>query len=332
MNETHLPPLPPIGTYGTEVCATVKIYLAIWSDLTPEQQDTILHHVRICPPCAEEEHILQQATHAISHLEASSPSERVNRAIIAAIEAKSRAQQKQKGRVLPLRPYRQKQGYAPLRFGLASVVVAATFLLVALVALHFVKTPSNGQQAFILPAALTWTSYVLYQTETRTNQKGDTYHVIGYYDPQHQRINVETKMLDGSLDVIMVGNEQAHEALGLDMMHHVAQWNADQWSIDESMFSLNALREELRTQQATYWGTTQFQGQTVYAIHCNNGLVILLDMHYMPVNILSGATKPGTGQPIYDTLKWMQPTAVSPTLWNMSVPLGFTMGTLPAKP
>ncbi len=329
MNEMYLPPLPPIGTSGTAVCTTIRLYLAVWSDLTPEQMETVAHHVRTCPPCAEEEHLLRQATQVIAHMEESSPSEHVNQAIIAAIAAKSH--DKRNAQVLPFRPHRLQQR-GTRRFALASAIVAAALLLVALATFHFTGSSPKTQQAFVLPATLTWTDYVLYQMETHTNKQGDVYHIISYYDLQQQRLNVETHMLDGSLDVVMVGDERTHQALGLDMMHHVAQWNAQAWAIDESMFNLNALRDELRVQRAIYWGKQLFQNQQVYVIHCDNNLVMLLDMHYMPINILSGATKIGTGQPIYNILKWMQPTEVSPARWAMSVPSNFQMGTLPAKP
>jgi hypothetical protein len=58
----------------------------------------------------------------------------------------------------------------------------------------------------------------------------------------------------------------------------------------------------------------------------------LLDMHYMPVNVLRGAVGPGTGRPMYETLQLLSHSQVSDSMWNMSVPPGFQMGTLPTKP
>jgi len=142
-------------------------------------------------------------------------------------------------------------------------------------------------------------------------------------------MHVETVMPD-HLDVIAVGNH--HAMLGLDMMHHVAQWGANDWSVDETAFDLAELRSDLDAHRAVYLDQDVFQGHAVYRIRTRNALVLLLDIHYMPVNVLRGAIGPGTGEPIYDSLMLMPPSHVSSSMWNMNVPAGFHMGALPKKP
>ena len=194
---------------------------------------------------------------------------------------------------------------------------------------RFTQRPSPPPQAFLLPTTLTWAGLVLYHTETRLDKDGQRYQVNCYHDLRNDHVNVETVQV-GTLDVVAVSD--AHKTLGLDMMHHVAQWGASDWMIDDSMFNLGRLQDDLRTRQDVYLGTDQFQGQEVYRIRVKNGLVMLLDMHYMPVNVLRGAVGPGTGEPMYDTLRLLQPAQVPNYMWNMNVPADFKMGALPARP
>jgi len=142
-------------------------------------------------------------------------------------------------------------------------------------------------------------------------------------------MHVETTMAN-QLDVVVVGNH--NNMLGMDMLHHIAQYGAGAWSVDDSMFNLAALRSDLQAKRAVYLDKDTFRGQEVYRIRLHNGLVLLLNMHYQPVNILQGALGPGTGGPMYDTVKLMLPSQVSNTMWDMSIPHGFRMGTLPPKP
>jgi hypothetical protein len=170
---------------------------------------------------------------------------------------------------------------------------------------------------------------VLYHSETRIDAHGLRYYVNCYHDLGSDSMHVETIMPD-HLDVIAVGNH--HAMLGLDMMHHVAQWGANDWSVDETAFNLSELRSDLDAHRAVYLDQDVFQGHAVYRIRTRNALVLLLDIHYMPVNVLRGAVGPGTGEPIYNSLMLMPPSHVSSSMWNMNVPAGFHMGTLPAKP
>ena len=54
MNSTHLPPLPKEGESGPQVCAIVRLYLAVLDDLTPEQVNVLFKHVEKCSACGEE--------------------------------------------------------------------------------------------------------------------------------------------------------------------------------------------------------------------------------------------------------------------------------------
>jgi len=194
--------------------------------------------------------------------------------------------------------------------------------------LHFLGGPA-ATQGFALPATLTWDSYVLYHSETRLDNKGERYRVETYHDMSTGRMHVETTM-PGSLDVVAIGTD--HSMLGLDTMHHVAQWGADGWNVDDSAFDLAELRNDLHTQIASYLGKDFFHGQPVYRVRSRNGLVLLLSMDYKPVNVLRGAVDPGTGEPVYDTLLLMLSSQVAKSMWEMSVPTGYRMGKLPTKP
>ncbi len=129
----------------------------------------------------------------------------------------------------------------------------AAMLLLALVGtLYFAGGLwSAPQQAFSLPANLTWNGYVLYHTATPLNAQGQLYQVNTWYDFATGDSHVET-MMDNSLDVVAIGNSR--QMLGLDMMHHVAQWDANQWNSNESMFNLNVMREDLQTKTDVYLG------------------------------------------------------------------------------
>lgn len=333
-----LPPIPPVGATGPHACETVRLYLAIIDDLTPQQIAQLSEHVVSCAACGEVFEALEQATHLVGSLAKSEPSSRADAAILALIERDREARQvKVPGRQPTTAnriPARRAQRPARRRrpaLVLGGLVAAAAILLALFTSLHFFGgIGGNGPQtAFALPSSLSWNAYVLYHSETRTGAKGEFYEVTSYHDLGTGNMHVETK-LDGLLDVVAVGTSQ--EMLGMDTIHHIAQMGADQWSVDDSIFDLNALRHELQAKQATYLGTDTFQGQRVYRIRCSNGLVMLLDMHYMPVNVLRGAVGPGTGSPIYTTLKMMPSSQVSSSMWDMSVPAGYHMGTLPPQP
>lgn len=333
-NDT-LPPLPQRGERGPRVCEIVRQYLPVINDLPDEQVEIILEHVHICAACADAHHSFQQVTRALAAMPESAPSQHVDRAVLEAIAAQTTTTSARE----ETRAYRP--AYRPrlsLRERIDRRVISITFgvALVAMVILALIGTffysgniALAPKTAFSLPAGLTWNNYVLYHSQTLLDSQGRRYQVITYYNLATGEKHVETTM-GSTLDVVAIGNSGA--MLGLDMMHHVAQWNASTWGSDESMFNLSALRHDLQTSRDSYAGTELFQGQEVYRIRCANGLTMLLDAHYMPVNVLRGEVGPGTGQPVYDTVRLLPSSQVSSSMWNMSVPAGFTMGTLPAKP
>jgi len=227
-------------------------------------------------------------------------------------------------------PRREGRGRVRLRWGaIAAAAIAAVLVLALLAMMHVMPWFGSTPQAFALPANLSWNGFVIYHSEMRIDAHGASYRVNTYYDPGSGRQHVETVM-PGSMDVVAVGD--GHSVLGMDMMHHVAQWGANDWSVDETAFDLAELRSDLAAHRAVYLDQDVFQGHAVYRVRARNGLVLLLDMHYMPVNVLRGAIGPGTGEPIYNSLMLMPPSHVSSSMWNMNVPAGFHMGTLPARP
>ncbi|MEO8972118.1 MAG: hypothetical protein ABI406_11035 [Ktedonobacteraceae bacterium] len=333
----NMPPLPEAGARGPQVCATVQLYLAVLDDLPREQVDALMQHMRTCASCTAQYHLLNCATRAMGRLSASAPSARVDQAIILLIAARSATsvsvlekQPVQTG-VLP-EPVRVQKRWQP-SFWVISQIAASVILLLGLitVARYVIGTPTS-KTGFALPENLSWDAYVIYHSETRIANDGERYIVNTYHDLADGDIYVETEM-NNTLDVVAI--EDTDMVLGLDMMHHVAQWGAQTWGVDQSeeaMFNLPLLRSDLASNLDVYLGTDVFHGQDVYRVRSQNGLVLLLDTHYMPVNILRGAVGPGTGEPIYTTVTLMQPTTVSSSMWDMSVPAGFQMGALPARP
>src|SRR6266581_1700334 len=321
-----MPPLPKAGEYGPQVCSTVRLYLAILDDLSPREIQLLREHVDNCVDCTTVHRFMQRTTRVFASLPESAPSSHVDQAVMSAIAAKSNrkiptgATNDQNNRhaiptpsyITSARERRRSMVGATLAVALAAVLLLALFTTI-----HFSGSPTT--QAFRLPSNLSWSGYVLYHSETRIDAHGLRYFINCYHDLGSDSMHVETVMPD-HLDVIAVGNH--HAMLGLDMMHHVAQWGANDWSVDETAFDLAELRSDLDAHRAVYLDQDVFQGHAVYRIRARNGLVLLLDMHYMPVNVLRGAVGPGTGEPIYDSLMLMPPSHVSSSMWDMSVPAG----------
>lgn len=343
--DDSMPPMPGAQEYGPQVCATIRLYLAIQDDLTPEQQQALSEHVRNCAGCAEEQRLLNRSTQLVAgfaHLAESAPSTRVEQAIMAAIAARSREETPdlvavgaQELKPVPAEfPHKAaiKAGRSHQRHSIwlvGQLVAAALILLALLSSVYFFGVAPHGPSAFQLPQNLSWNGYVLYHSQTVIGANGLLYHVDTYHDLGTGRMHVETTLAQ-QLDVVAVGDAQ--KVLGMDMIHHVAQWGADAWSVDDSLFNLAGLRSDLQAKRAVYLDQDSFRGQDVYRIRWKNGLVLLLDMYYMPVNVLQGAIGPGTGEPMYDTLILMPASQVSNTMWDMSIPHGFRMGTLPPRP
>ncbi|HEV2660513.1 MAG TPA: hypothetical protein VGU68_07900 [Ktedonobacteraceae bacterium] len=329
MNSTDLPPLPPPGSTGPEVCSVINLYLGVARDLNPYQARVVAGHLQICPVCARAQRQLGRVTNFIASLEGSEPSARVDQAVMAAIAARSRNQSLSTPQpfMRPATPYRAAPRRRPVRLG--GLVAAAAVLIVGLFSvLHFVL-PGPTQSAFAVPANVSWDAYVLHHTQTMTDSKGQSYHVESYHNMANDDMNVETT-LDGKLDVMVVSD--GHQTLGIDMMKHVAQWNADAWSSDDSIFDLTQLRKDLQSGKATYLGKGQFQGKEVYRIRDDTGDVLLLDMQYRPVNVLENTSSSDAGKPMYDKLELLKPTQVPDSMWTMTVPAHVKMGTLPPKP
>ena len=333
-NET-LPPLPPRGASGTHACEVVQLYLSIIDDLPAEQVRTLMEHIRDCANCAAAQRSLQLVTDSVARLPETAPPARVDQAVLRAIAAHNAGQpivSKQAERASS-RSYRPQ----PVRRGLSRSWVGITFATAVIAALllalagtfYFSGNTAISPSAFALPSNLTWDGYVLYHTETLLDSHGNRYQVVTYYNLETGETHTETQM-GNTLDVVAV--ESGGKMLGLDMMHHVAQWNADAWMSDESMFNLAALRKGLQTKQDVFVDTDEFEGQQVYRIRAKNGLMLLLDMDYMPVNVLRGAVGRGTGQPVYTKVQLIPTPQVADSTWDTSVPTGFKMGTLPAKP
>jgi hypothetical protein len=330
MNEYNLPPIPQPGETGPQVCEIVRLYLAVMDDLTAQQIALLSEHVNTCSDCAAALQQLQQTTHLVaSGLAQTTPSPRVDRAIMAALASMNGKAATTPEREVP----RHKAKVSGRPAWLVGSLATAAVLVVALFTTLFMNgiSPLNtGQHAFSLPQNLSWSSYVLYHKETNVGKNGTRYNVYTYDNLGMHMMHVET--VAGSLDVVAVADEKSGEVLGMDMKHHVAQWGADQWMVDDSAFDLAQLRHDLATNSAIYLDKGAFQGQPVYRIRLKNGLVLLLNMRYQPVNVLQGAAGPGTGKPIYQSLKLMPSSQVPGDMWNMSVPPDFHMGTLPPKP
>jgi hypothetical protein len=299
----------------------VRLYLAVLDDLSPEQVNLLFKHVSTCAACAGEFHLLNSATRLVAGLAVTTPSPRVDTAIMA-------MQSAQHGKRLHKSVHLTSPRGRPAWL-IGQIAVAAVLLFGILTATHFISLAPSGSTAFALPANLSWNNYVLYHSETRISANGMHYRIDSYHDLGSNRVHIETTA-SNQLDVVVVGDE--HAMLGKDMLHHVAQWGADAWAVDDSMFNLAELRHELQTKSAVFLDKENFKGQDVYRIRCNNNFVLLLDMDYMPVNVLQGFTGSGTGEPMYDSLKMMPTSEMPSSMWDMSIPAGFQMGTLPTKP
>ena len=338
----HLPPLPPADARGQEACAIIQLYLGIWDELSAEQRESVMLHVRSCSDCMQEYQLLTRTTRLIEQLPASEPSLQADRAIRAALAQQVQRSSRANGRLRRSRssaahtvPWISGHGFRQathatrtrIMIPAAAALVAVAVIFVALFSGSYVW-PWQTQQSFALPANLSWSSYVLLQKQTMMSSSGP-YEVTTYHDMQNQQVNVETRM-DGQLDVVVV--KDAQKSLGLDMMHHVAQWNVSDWDDSGTAFNLTTLRNQLANGQAKYLGKGQFRGQPVYQIKIASGDTLLLDMHYMPVNMLEATSAGGQPVPMYDTVEWLYPDQVSSSMWDMNVPSGFQMGKLPSRP
>jgi len=341
-----LSPTDAISKRGT-VCATVRLYLAVWDDLTPEQISLVTGHIQMCERCAHEQQLFLHVTRSMTHLPVTQPSARIDRVVLEAIAARSQANvhvgggiRKDEQFAASFRNRPRTLSHSLLDFRRRSTRVAALVALCLLVlfsSAYFLmyrmgQVPSlQSQKATLaLPANLSWDKYVLYREQTMTNERGQSYLMMSYLNMSTESANIEV-VIPGKIDIVVVKDTQ--KSLGLDMMHQVAQWGAPSWiQSDTSMFDLDRLLKDLQTGQATYLGQVVSNGQSVYRVRVPNGHILLLDMSYMPVNVLESGDSTGTGKPMYNTLRWLPPSRVPSSMWDMTVPANFSMGVLPSEP
>ena len=319
MMDADLPPL--LGSvYGPAACATVQLYLAVLDDVTPEQAQLVFEHVNSCAECRAELRMLRRVALLATGAASFAPPPRVDQVVMAAITLTGQAPH----HVFTRRFMRERHSPWLMLFAAAAVLVVVMMTMPQLLSALF-----SPPRTFALPANLSWSGYVLYHTETMVGTHGVQYHINCYHDLGTGSMHVETTA-GSNLDIVAVGNEQV--LLGEDLIHHIAQWGADAWGVDDSLFDLAQLRADLQAHRAIYLGLDTFGGKQVYRIRWRHGLVLLLDTHYLPVNVLRNASGPDTGQPLYETLLMLPTTQVPATVWNASVPAGFRVGMLPTRP
>jgi len=298
----------------------VQVYLAVLDDVSPEQAQLVFEHVKSCAECQAELRMLRRVALLVTDSAEFAPPPRVDQVVMAAITLKGQAPH----HVFTRRFLREHRSPWLMLFAAAAVLV-----VVMLTTLQLPGALFSPPRAFALPANLSWSSYVLYHTGTMLGTHGVQYHINCYHDLGTGSMHVETTSgID--LDIVAIGNDQVLPKQ--DLIHHIAQWGADAWGVDDSLFNLAQLRADLQAHRAIYLGLDTFQGKEVYRIRWRHGLVLLLDTHYLPVNVLRNASGPGTGQPLYETLMMLPMTQVPATLWNASVPAGFRVGMLPTRP
>jgi hypothetical protein len=309
-----------MGEKGEQVCARVRFYLAIVDELPFEQVRILSEHLKGCTQCAGEFQIIQQATRLVATLPESTPSARVDAALLAVLQRRPQTAAQATARPhSPGKPRPTRRAWA---------LVAALLLVIATG--FFMHGLFAGSRAGLqLPATLSWHGYVLHYIQTRNNAGGQAYQIEAYQDLGTNNMHVESN-LPGKFDVVVVTARST--ILGKDMMHHIAQMGSsvEDWATDGSLFDLDLLRHDLATGSANYLGQGSFQGQQVYQIRVENGQILLLSMSYLPVNALRNFHGQGTGMPIYQTCQLLLLAQVSDSLWDMQVPSGFQMGQLPA--
>ena len=318
MKDTDLPPLPRGGISGPSACATVRLYLAVLDDVAPEQARPIFEHVRGCSTCEAELRLLRRVAPLATGSAEFSPPPRVDQVVMAAITLKGQA------------PHHQftRRFMHERRSPWLMLIVAATVLVVVMLTMpQLLGALFSPPRAFALPAHLSWSGYILYYTETIVGTSGVLYDIHCYHDLGTGRMHVETTA-GNDVDIVAVGNDQI--LLGVDLVHHLAQWGANAWGVDDSLFDLGQLRTDLQAHRAVYLGQGTFRGQEVYRIRNGNGLVLLLDSRYLPVNVLHDAGRP-VGEPVYQTLLMLPATQVPAALWEARIPAGFQLGMLPMR-
>jgi len=319
MMDADLPPISRAGDSRHSVCATVQLYLAVLDDVSPEQAQLVFEHVKSCATCEAERRMLSRVAPLATGLDEFAPPPRVDQVVMAAITLTGQAPHHEFTR----RFMRERRSPWLMLFAAVAVLVAVMITTPQLLSALF-----SPPRAFALPANLSWSGYVLSHTETMVGTSGVQYHIHCYHDLGTGRMHVETTA-GKDLDIVAVGNDQV--LLGEDLIHHLAQWGANAWGVDDSLFDLGQLRTDLQAHRAVYLGQGTFRGQEVYRIRMGNGLVLLLDTQYLPVNVLHNASRPGVGEPLYETLIMLPATQVPAALWEAHIPAGFQIGMLPVR-
>src|SRR5690349_3028127 len=132
MNSTHLPPLPKEGETGPQVCETVRLYLAVLDDLTPQAVYVLFKHIQICVACGEEFQLLNESTRRVGSLAASVPSRSVDAAIMALQFPRN---ERHTDKLVRRRPFQSRSIRV---ISQAVVAIAAILLFLFLTATHFI--------------------------------------------------------------------------------------------------------------------------------------------------------------------------------------------------
>src|SRR5260370_35770739 len=183
MNNTDLPPVPRAEESGPKVVDTIRLYLAILDDLVTEPVNQVFRHVSICQACTAVYQLMNSATHLVADLPTTTPSARVDAAIMALTTKTARNGAQSRKLVRPVRPRRR------LTWLIGQLAVAAVLLIALLTATHFIGLAPGGSQTFQLPSNLSWSGYVLYHTQTMTGDDGMIYQVDSYHDLGTDRNN-----------------------------------------------------------------------------------------------------------------------------------------------
>src|SRR5579883_1305885 len=152
MNNLDLPPFPMMGEKGPQVCARVRFYLALVDELPFEQVRVLSEHIKGCAECASEFQLLRQATHLVATLPESSPSARVDAAILAELQSRQRTVRAS----IQLHPPKKAQetprllatGKRAMRGGAWALVAALLLIVVAGFLLRGLLFPSGQGEAF----------------------------------------------------------------------------------------------------------------------------------------------------------------------------------------
>src|ERR1043165_1922871 len=86
----NLPPLPSRDDLSPEACAVIQLYMAVLDDLTPDQVRVIADHAARCEHCARAHQEIRRTTSLVASLPVTTPSSRVDEAVMAAIAARVR--------------------------------------------------------------------------------------------------------------------------------------------------------------------------------------------------------------------------------------------------